>query len=52
MSRPTIRLKLTDFLDPREQHILKMLIGENGDVSYQLFGGSHDVERKRALIIP
>ncbi|WHY88012.1 RNA-binding protein [Neobacillus novalis] len=44
--------KLTDFLDPREQHILKMLIGENGDVSYQLFGGSHDLERKRAFIYP
>lgn len=44
--------KLTDFLDPREQHILKLLIGENGDVNYKLFGGSLDVERKRALIIP
>ncbi|MFB5194098.1 RNA-binding protein [Neobacillus sp. KR4-4] len=44
--------KLTDFLDPREQHILKMLIGENGDVKYKLFGGGTDVERKRALIFP
>jgi RNA-binding protein YlmH len=44
--------KLTDFLDPREQHILMMLIGEHGEVNYKLFGGSPDVERKRALIIP
>jgi RNA-binding protein YlmH len=44
--------KLTDFLDPREQHILKVLIGEHGEVNYKLFGGSSDVERKRALIFP
>ncbi|WP_066252619.1 RNA-binding protein [Neobacillus drentensis] len=44
--------KLTDFLDPREQYILKMLIGEHGDVNYKLFGGTLDVERKRALIFP
>lgn len=44
--------KLTDFLDPREQHILKMLIGENGDVKYTLFGGSSGVERRRALLQP
>ncbi|EKN66357.1 RNA-binding S4 domain-containing protein [Neobacillus bataviensis LMG 21833] len=44
--------KLTDFLDPREQHILKMLIGENGDVRYSLFGGTEGVERKRAYIFP
>ncbi|MFF2445923.1 RNA-binding protein [Neobacillus sp. NPDC058068] len=44
--------KLTDFLDPREQQIVKMLIGENGNVNYQLFGGSHDLERKRAFLYP
>lgn len=44
--------KLTDFLDPREQHILKMLIGDHGDVKYQLFGGNPEVERKRALLLP
>ena len=44
--------KLTDFLDPREQHILKMLIGENGDIRYSLFGGTDGVERKRAYIFP
>jgi RNA-binding protein YlmH len=44
--------KLTDFLDPREQHILKVIVGENGDVSYSFFGGIHDAERKRALLFP
>lgn len=44
--------RLTDFLDPREQHILKMLIGENGEVQYKLFGGSYHNERKRAFIMP
>ncbi|MEH7247030.1 RNA-binding protein [Neobacillus niacini] len=44
--------KLTDFLDPREQHILKVLIGEHGSVKVQLFGGISNSERKRALIMP
>ncbi|ULT58514.1 RNA-binding protein [Neobacillus drentensis] len=44
--------KLTDFLDPREQHILKMLLGEHGEVKYQFFGGISGLERNRALIYP
>lgn len=44
--------KLTDFLDPREQHILKMLIGDHGEVKCQLFGGTSGLERNRALIYP
>ncbi|MDF2858128.1 MAG: RNA-binding protein, partial [Neobacillus sp.] len=44
--------KLTDFLDPREQHILKTIIGENGSSKYQFFGGVSETERKRALIMP
>ncbi|WP_223588607.1 RNA-binding protein [Neobacillus bataviensis] len=44
--------KLTDFLDPREQYILTMLIGENNDVKYTLFGGGNGVERKRAVLLP
>ena len=44
--------KLTDFLDPREQHILKTIIGENGNIKYQFFGGLSETERKRALIMP
>ncbi|MEH7106842.1 RNA-binding protein [Bacillus sp. JJ1764] len=44
--------KLTDFLDPREQHIVKVITGESGDVKYSFFGGSEGVERKRAFIYP
>lgn len=44
--------KLTDFLDPREQHILKVLIGSNVDVKWELFGGHLETERKRALLFP
>jgi RNA-binding protein YlmH len=44
--------KLTDFLDPREQHILKVLIGENNGIKCQFFGGDIGVERKRALVMP
>jgi RNA-binding protein YlmH len=44
--------KLTDFLDPREQHIVKMLLGEHSEVKYQLFGGISGLERNRALIYP
>ncbi|RDU38500.1 RNA-binding protein [Neobacillus piezotolerans] len=45
-------VKLTDFLDPREQHILKMLIGETGEVRVAFWGGPDYVERKRALLLP
>ncbi|WP_066289303.1 YlmH family RNA-binding protein [Bacillus sp. FJAT-29937] len=44
--------KLTDFLDPREQEIIKQLIGINNDVKIQLFGGFEMAERKRALLYP
>lgn len=44
--------KLTDFLDPREQHILKTIIGENGEIRYKFSGGSVEVERRRALLVP
>jgi RNA-binding protein YlmH len=44
--------RLTDFLDPREQHILKVLIGDNSEIKYKFFGGSVEVERKRACILP
>ncbi|WP_409275568.1 RNA-binding protein [Neobacillus sp. SCS-31] len=45
-------MKLTDFLDPREQHILKTLIGENGEVRVQFSGGTENAERRRALLLP
>lgn len=44
--------KLTDFLDPREQQIVKTIIGEHGDIKVVFFGGTQNAERKRALFIP
>jgi RNA-binding protein YlmH len=48
----TFTSKLTDFLDPREQHILKMVIGTQTDLKVEFFGGSQNSERKRALLMP
>ncbi|MFT8320762.1 MAG: RNA-binding protein [Bacillus sp. (in: firmicutes)] len=44
--------KLTDFLDPREQKIVSMIIGQNQPVQYVLSGGTDEAERKRALLYP
>ncbi|MDF2903202.1 MAG: RNA-binding protein [Bacillus sp. (in: firmicutes)] len=44
--------KLTDFLDPREQQIVKTIIGEHGEVKVAFFGGTQNAERKRALFSP
>lgn len=44
--------KLTDFLDPREQHILISIIGQHSGIKWDLFGGTANAERKRALIFP
>lgn len=44
---------LTDFLDPREQQIITMLIDTNiSDLRLKLFGGGKYSERKRAVIAP
>ena len=43
--------KLTDFLDPREQHIVQSVIGNN-DIRLGFFGGYEKAERKRALLYP
>lgn len=44
---------VTDFLDPREQQIISMLIDTaNSDLTMQLFGGGDYSERKRAVIAP
>ncbi|ASK63570.1 RNA-binding protein [Virgibacillus phasianinus] len=44
---------LTDFLDPREQQIMIMLIDAKvSDSTIQLFGGGKYSERKRAIIAP
>lgn len=45
--------KLTDFLNPREQQIVEMLIGtDNDDLNLSQFGGGSYSERKRAIIAP
>lgn len=44
--------KLTDFLDPREQFIVQSIIGSQSDSFVQFFGGTSEVERKRALLYP
>ncbi|MGJ7922473.1 RNA-binding protein [Neobacillus sp. LXY-4] len=44
--------KLTDFLDPREQQIVRTIIGEHGEVQVAFFGGVENAERKRALLFP
>lgn len=44
--------KLTDFLDPREQEIIKQVIGTTSEITVKFFGGTDYVERKRAYIYP
>lgn len=44
--------KLTDFLDPRAQQIVRLVIGETSSIRCQFFGGVDSAERKRALIVP
>ncbi|MFC5712226.1 RNA-binding protein [Thalassorhabdus alkalitolerans] len=44
--------KLTDFLDPREQDILRSIIGNDEVVKLEFFGGPQGSERKRALLFP
>ncbi|HZG70822.1 MAG TPA: RNA-binding protein [Chondromyces sp.] len=44
--------KLTDFLDPREQQIIQVVIGKQDEVRLSFFGGLEEVERKRAFIYP
>lgn len=46
------QLKLTDFLDPRQAHILSTLANRNMDITYRLDGGYEGAERQRALIAP
>lgn len=44
---------LTDFLDPREQQIVTLILGKNNDVyTYGLYGGFGDLERKRLVLAP
>lgn len=49
----TYQLKVTDFLDPRQQQIIQMLIGTNeDDFAVYLNGAAEEAERKRAVIAP
>ncbi|HLR43463.1 MAG TPA: RNA-binding protein [Pseudogracilibacillus sp.] len=44
---------ITDFLDPRERHILSSLIGQNNEeLQFASYGGVEDAERKRMIIAP
>lgn len=43
---------LSDFLDPRQQYILEMLVGKKGEVKVHFYGGYETAERKRALLSP
>ncbi|MBM7552835.1 RNA-binding protein [Thalassobacillus pellis] len=44
--------KLTDFLDPREQHIFQTILGNHPDFRWELYGGSEGAERKRGVLAP
>jgi len=45
--------RLSDFLDPRERHIVRMIIGEaNDELKLHEFGGDVSAERKRMLVAP
>ncbi|WP_323702656.1 RNA-binding protein [Mammaliicoccus sp. Dog046] len=43
---------LTDFLDPREQFILKTIVGRFDTLEVHFFGGDEQSERKRAIVAP
>lgn len=43
---------LTDFLDPRQQYIIEMLVGKKGEIRVSFFGGYEAAERKRAILYP
>ncbi|GAA0135871.1 RNA-binding protein [Paenibacillus sp. YSY-4.3] len=45
-------VKLSDFLDPRQCHIVENLANRHADVSIRLDGGFPEAERRRALIAP
>mgnify|MGYP001173887780 CR=1 FL=1 len=45
-------MKLTDFLDPREQMIAKSVIGQQDEMIIKFFGGQPNTERKRMILCP
>ncbi len=46
------RVKVTDFLDPREQQIVKSLLGTNDEVRFEIWQGYKGIERSRAFLYP
>ncbi|HEU5139732.1 MAG TPA: RNA-binding protein [Bacillales bacterium] len=44
--------KRSDFLDPRQQDIVRAVIGDQDDISMSFSGGSENAERKRLLLLP
>lgn len=44
--------KLTDFLDPRQQQIISILLGHDEEVKIEFSGGIEGAERHRALLFP
>lgn len=48
----TYQLQLTHFLNPRERHIARSIIGQWSDLSVESFGGFSEAENQRLLIIP
>jgi RNA-binding protein YlmH len=44
--------KLTDFLDPRQQEIVRQVAGRHPNVKVSFHGGYPDSERKRAFLAP
>lgn len=44
--------KVSDFLNPREQLIVKTIMGNDPDLVYGFDGGHEDTERKRVIIAP
>ncbi|MGN8645088.1 RNA-binding protein [Gracilibacillus sp. HCP3S3_G5_1] len=44
--------KISDFLHPREQKIVEMIIGNNEELQLSFFGGWEFAERKRAVLAP
>lgn len=45
-------LKLTDFLDPRQQFIVQSLVNRSQNLQVKFHGGTENAERKRACIAP
>ncbi|QDP40106.1 YlmH family RNA-binding protein [Radiobacillus deserti] len=45
-------VKLSDFLDPREQMIFSSLIGKDSEFKHDVFGGDPSAERKKAILAP